>query len=83
MWIVPCDPILKLFLVKNVLIGPMNSAQDPQKNAVALKNALDTLSKLYLHVSIFYNLWKARLILDRFLISHSKFNNLLRENLCV
>ena len=37
-------------------MGPMNSAQDPQKNAVALKNALDTLSKLYLHVSIFYNL---------------------------
>ena len=31
MWIVPWDPILKKNLLKSVLVGPVNSAWDPQK----------------------------------------------------
>ena len=29
MWIVPWNPVLKLFLLKKVLTGPVNSARDP------------------------------------------------------
>ena len=30
----PCDPDLKLFLLKKVLTGPVNNAQDPLKNTL-------------------------------------------------
>ena len=48
MWIVPWNPVLKLFLVKKVLVGPVNSARTHKKNAAALRNTPNALSKLYL-----------------------------------
>ena len=39
---VPCDLVLKLFLLKKVLAGPVNSAWDPYKTPNATENFILT-----------------------------------------
>ena len=53
MWIVLWDPVLKLDLLKFVLTDPVNSAQDPQKNAKRRREIIAVQSKL--NLSIFFS----------------------------
>ena len=53
MWIVLWDPVLKLDLLKFVLTDPVNSAQDPQKNAKQRREIIAVQSKL--NLSIFFS----------------------------
>ena len=47
------DPVLKLDLLKFVLTDPVNSAQDPQKNAKRRREIIAVQSKL--NLSIFFS----------------------------
>ena len=67
MWIVPWDPVLKLFLLKKVLAGPVNCARDPHKKrrcaSAFLFSAIQTCTKfdfpslIKLHSLSTYNLF--------------------------
>ena len=49
----PCDPVLKLDLLKFVLLGPVNSARDPQeKDTNTLKTHKRTIQTYTLYIGI-------------------------------